>query len=761
MAVFTDTFDGAADAPVSGRTGWALSASGYANYYVLDGNGAVKVLAGGDGNVTLHTTGSTDLYVKVVVGAGFIASEHNVLIHIGASNRYARFTVSYNAATSELRVRGSRGGSHTGAGSATLALAAGDELHIEMKDSTARLVIKVNGTTVTNEDTAYFNDPSYGAVGFATSYNGVTSTLVDVFRSFEAGPLAAADTTPPTLGSASAAATGATSAGGGVTTDEAGPAWAVLTTSAAKPTAAQVKVGQNASGTAAAAFANATLGVGANAAAFTFGGLTASTSYYMHVVQDDTASPANTSAAATSAQFTTGLADTTPPLLSSGTATVKSNALIALGATTDEANGTLYAVLTASATAPTAAQVCAGQNHTGAAAAWSGSQAIASTGAKTFNATGLTASTDYYPYLAHRDASGNDTAVLALGLRTTFRDGATGQWILDHPGSFMAQCVQAGEEDDWFDWELVTPPATGAWTDGPYADGTGVFQGPDATSTVIRLRKNGSEVGYFTVFLYDATATATAVQGGSWSVRNPATSAQAGAWSVRQLVASTQAGAWSVLAPGFAGAIQPGAWSVRGLVSVSQSGAWGVRNLVAVAQPGAWSVLAPGVTVVSATQSGAWSVLGLVSATQAGAWSVRDIDPAFIVGASQSGAWSVLGALRAFSSELRTVRIYSDGAGLLGKFTMQPGEVLDFCYDFQPWLDDCGDSIASIASADGFTITPDTSSMQVLETDRIGGQIVGFVQATENGLTHKLTGRIHTVGGRTKEADIQIRIKEV
>ncbi len=87
--------------------------------------------------------------------------------------------------------------------------------------------------------------------------------------------------------------------------------------------------------------------------------------------------------------------------------------------TTNEGNGTLYSIVSASATAPSAAQIQAGNDHTGSAAVWSGNQAVSSTGAKTFSITGLTASTSYYAYFQHKDSAGNNSAVVASSQFTT------------------------------------------------------------------------------------------------------------------------------------------------------------------------------------------------------------------------------------------------------------------------------------------------------------------------------------------------------
>lgn len=121
---------------------------------------------------------------------------------------------------------------------------------------------------------------------------------------------------------------------------------------------------------------------------------------------------------ATGAEFNHGLDQTAPTLtLPVGAATGQTTATV--GATTNENDGTLYGVVTASATPPTGAQVKAGQGANGAAAAFAGSVAVSSTGAKTIAATGLTASTAYYAHLCHEDASGNRSAVVTSAQFTT------------------------------------------------------------------------------------------------------------------------------------------------------------------------------------------------------------------------------------------------------------------------------------------------------------------------------------------------------
>ncbi len=93
-------------------------------------------------------------------------------------------------------------------------------------------------------------------------------------------------------------------------------------------------------------------------------------------------------------------ADTTAPTLTSpGTSSVGSTTVTG-NVTTDEANGTLYCLVTTNATETAATVKASGTT-----------QAITTIGAKSINITGLTASTAYYAHFCHRDAAGNDSTV--------------------------------------------------------------------------------------------------------------------------------------------------------------------------------------------------------------------------------------------------------------------------------------------------------------------------------------------------------------
>lgn len=140
----------------------------------------------------------------------------------------------------------------------------------------------------------------------------------------------------------------------------------------------------------------------------------------------DTVTVRNTSSASNSTAVNTtltigGVSDTftsttvaaVAAVLSSPTASATGQTTASLGVTTNESGGTLSWVLCTSATPPTQTQVAAGQDSTGAAAAAHGSQAVSASGAQSVSATGLTASTTYYAYFMHTNASSLQSNVAA------------------------------------------------------------------------------------------------------------------------------------------------------------------------------------------------------------------------------------------------------------------------------------------------------------------------------------------------------------
>lgn len=99
--------------------------------------------------------------------------------------------------------------------------------------------------------------------------------------------------------------------------------------------------------------------------------------------------------------------DTTAPTLTTATATATSGTTSSGSVSTDENNGTLYWLTNTSASA-TATAVKAGS-----------SQAVTATGTQNVTSTGLSPGTTYYTHFLHRDAAGNDSAVLSSASFTT------------------------------------------------------------------------------------------------------------------------------------------------------------------------------------------------------------------------------------------------------------------------------------------------------------------------------------------------------
>lgn len=268
------------------------------------------------------------------------------------------------------------------------------------------------------------------------STNALTPSARSTFVAGSLPPnvaLGGTDTTEPTLTSPTGTATGESTADGSVTTDEGnGTLYAVVTTSATKPSVAQIQAGQDHTGSAAPySTSQAVTATGVQNISAT--GLSASTGYYWHYQHQDAAT--NDSTVATSAQFTTDAPDLTAPALTSPTGTQTGSTTANGSVTTDEGNGTLYAVVTTSATKPSVAQIQAGQDHTGAAAAYATSQAVNATGVQNVSATGLSPATGYYWHYQQQDAATNDSTVATSAQFTTASAAVKGASITLHDGT--------------------------------------------------------------------------------------------------------------------------------------------------------------------------------------------------------------------------------------------------------------------------------------------------------------------------------------
>jgi hypothetical protein len=157
-----------------------------------------------------------------------------------------------------------------------------------------------------------FDGGATDAIALQELSSGSSVTIDGTFSSVSAwyaGAVALAeisgpDTTAPTLSSPSGAATGKDAGSGTVTTNENnGTLYSVVTLTSTPPSAAQVKAGENASGTLLASGLRPTLAItttGAKTVAYT--GLTSGTAYFPFFMHEDTAT--NQSTVAAGASFT-------------------------------------------------------------------------------------------------------------------------------------------------------------------------------------------------------------------------------------------------------------------------------------------------------------------------------------------------------------------------------------------------------------------------------------------------------------------------
>lgn len=327
---------------------------------------------------------------------------------------------------------------------------------------------------------------STSPVTIANTGGGGNQASISLAFSYPGG----GDVTAPTLTSATATATGANTATGGVTTTEAGPAWAVLTTSSTTPSAAQIKAGQNHTGAAASASATATLAAGVNSSAFAFTGLTGGGTYWLHVVQDDTATPANTSTPITSASsITTPTPDTTPPVLTGS---------ITVGAKTSSTIDISWP---------------AGSDDTAVVAydvRINGGSWIDNGTGLSYTATGLAALTEYTFDVTARDAAGNRSSAIST-TTSTYRAGALASTILlitgpqdGNPAGFLYAFAGTVSAGDWLSYTIVSGPTPAGGSLDANAMGAFSYTGPAPATMVIQPEVNGANAPEtITVTLYD------------------------------------------------------------------------------------------------------------------------------------------------------------------------------------------------------------------------------------------------------------------
>jgi hypothetical protein len=90
----------------------------------------------------------------------------------------------------------------------------------------------------------------------------------------------------------------------------------------------------------------------------------------------------------------------------------------------------------------------------------------------------------------------------------------------------------------------------------------------------------------------------------------------------------------------------------------------------------------------------------------------------------------------------------------LGTAEKQPADNLDYDFDFTDWLADRNDTIASqVITADpGITVGTVT---------HLNGFVKVFLSGGTDGNSYKVTCTMTTTGGRVKQNEITIKVKEI
>lgn len=121
--------------------------------------------------------------------------------------------------------------------------------------------------------------------------------------------------------------------------------------------------------------------------------------------------------------------NTAAPDLTLPTATATGENTMTGTVTTDDPGGRLYCVVTTSATAPTAEQIAAGQDHAGLGAAGGASQFVTEAGEQTVGVFTLAADTAYYAHYAQRSAMGLWSAVASSPAFSTDEAGPPAPFV--------------------------------------------------------------------------------------------------------------------------------------------------------------------------------------------------------------------------------------------------------------------------------------------------------------------------------------------
>lgn len=93
---------------------------------------------------------------------------------------------------------------------------------------------------------------------------------------------------------------------------------------------------------------------------------------------------------------------------------------------------------------------------------------------------------------------------------------------------------------------------------------------------------------------------------------------------------------------------------------------------------------------------------------------------------------------------------------MLGMIQKQPADQLDYDIDYSRWLPD-GDTITTVTT----TVEPgEEDHLEVVSASISGTTVKVWLAGGQDGWTYKVTVVIATTGGRIKEADFKVRVRD-
>lgn len=370
---------------------------------------------------------------------------------------------------------------------------------------------------------------------YALVNDGVSDSEIYAGASFATE---AADVTAPSLTSPGATVLDTTSADMTVTTDEGrGTLWAIASTVNSAPSAAQIKLGQDGSGTTTNVAFAAGGGAGVNVSAtgvqtITATGLT-EVAHYGFLYQEDPTG--NGSSVVATGAFTP--ADVTGPVLSSAEGTVSGSYGGTGAVNTDTGEGLLSSVATKSSTTPTATQIIAGQDHTGAAVP-TGAKDLANTvsasGPQAVAFSDLDGASAYWTHFAQTDVATNQSNAITASASFTTAAVAV-------PGTMSAPSL-AVDSSTQITATLAAAPARNGADISSYDLRYSTDEASWTTVTGVTSPHAISGLSASTLY-YVQTRAVNSAGAGAWSASASDTTSAGGAFTPADLF-TAEAGGW-------------------------------------------------------------------------------------------------------------------------------------------------------------------------------------------------------------------------